>query len=128
MIIEQERFEAWLFSQPDNRKWFFFDNTGCCLASFIKETTNAQYVTVGGCTYTVDDFTGTLPTWAGTETFFSKVDRRRDFTASKIKQAFSRLFPSQMENIEQPMPPTNDEQAVSVQSDVSAANTTAQKE
>lgn len=40
MQINKETFEAWLFSQPDDKVWNYEDNCGCVVACFIKETTN----------------------------------------------------------------------------------------
>jgi hypothetical protein len=40
MEINRERFEAWLFSQPDERMFDYMDvNGGCAVCAFIRETT-----------------------------------------------------------------------------------------
>jgi len=54
MNINQETFEAWLFSQPDSRTYNYSDNTGCLICSFVKETTNVKKVSAGGSTLTTD--------------------------------------------------------------------------
>jgi hypothetical protein len=38
--ITRESFEAWLFSQPDDRVFLFTSCTSCVVASFLKETTS----------------------------------------------------------------------------------------
>lgn len=40
MKIETERFEAWLFAQPDNRTYSYTAIYDCLISKFIKETTN----------------------------------------------------------------------------------------
>lgn len=53
-IIHQEHFEAWLFSQPDSRSWYFSDNNGCLIATFLKETGMCDNPFVGVVTWCDD--------------------------------------------------------------------------
>ena len=48
MQINQETFEAWLFAQPDERKYNYLDNNNCLICRFVKETTNIQDISAGG--------------------------------------------------------------------------------
>lgn len=52
-IITQERFEAWLFSQPDEREYKYFNTEGCLICDFIKENTSNEAAGVGGDYYRV---------------------------------------------------------------------------
>jgi hypothetical protein len=54
MNIEKERFEAWLFSQPDDRTWNYCDNLGCVGCCFLKETVAMPNPGFGGDFYFED--------------------------------------------------------------------------
>lgn len=43
MILHQERFEAWLFAQPRDRRIEPANGSNCFLCSFVKETTNLKH-------------------------------------------------------------------------------------
>lgn len=46
MQIQQERFEAWLFSQPDEREFDYTRSTDCVICNFFRETTAIKCIAV----------------------------------------------------------------------------------
>lgn len=54
MQINRETFEAWLFTQPDERTYNFIDYSDCLLCKFIKETTNIENIRVGSTYFRVN--------------------------------------------------------------------------
>lgn len=42
MKIQQETFEAWLFSQPDERTYDYLNINNCLICNFAHETTNKK--------------------------------------------------------------------------------------
>jgi len=55
MNINQETFEAWLFSQPDDRQYDYRDNEGCLLCMFAKETSNKRLSVAGRAFRVISD-------------------------------------------------------------------------
>lgn len=51
MEIHRERFEAWLFSQPDERGFVYSDPKNCLVCMFIKETSAFNNPEVGPLDY-----------------------------------------------------------------------------
>lgn len=51
MEISRERFEAYIFNQPLDRTYNYFDQRGCVLCCFIRETTSLKNPRVGGFDY-----------------------------------------------------------------------------
>lgn len=67
-IINQERFEAWLFSQPDERTLEYGSCYHCVVGTFIRETTSF-WPNVGGLTVTI---------WSGGDSFFTSHNNEYD--------------------------------------------------
>lgn len=91
MTLEKERFEAWLFSQPDKREFDYLNTTGCMGCSFVKETTNINNPAFGGITWGKLDNYGDwpLPDWFRA----ALISMPRFFTAADTKSAWRKLFP-----------------------------------
>lgn len=53
MEINKERFEAWLFAQPDNRTWDYKNGHGCVACYFLIENVKVNGVSVGHEDFTV---------------------------------------------------------------------------
>lgn len=52
--IEREPFEAWLFAQPPERTFDYFDvNGGCAICAFVRETTKFKDTDGGSTTVTL---------------------------------------------------------------------------
>jgi hypothetical protein len=101
MIIHQEKFEAWLFSQPDEREFEYIDHRGCVICSFLKETTNAKEPMAGPYLYT-DDFgsNNEINKWKKLPDIYYKLlwDARfaRDgnhLNAGDMKNVWRKMFP-----------------------------------
>lgn len=99
MELNQERFEAWLFSQPPERVIESTNPNDCFLCSFLKETTNI-HPTVSWETWTdvpnarkIEKYD--LPKWSkeliNTGDFFSQFPDRR-ITVEQMQERYISLF------------------------------------
>jgi hypothetical protein len=98
MILEKERFEAWLEQKPDDRTWDYLDIHGCVVCSFIKETSNARHVSIGPRDYTIDG--GELkriPQWLYSVLWSARkpfvADHGDIIHLQSLKDSYTKLFP-----------------------------------
>lgn len=90
MQIERELFEAWLFSQPPERQFYYYDTNGCAIASFLREALGIQRPRVGGMEF--DDAEGKgclLPQWLRDIVFPLPIH----FTVAQLRRRYLELFP-----------------------------------
>lgn len=99
--INREHFEAWLFSQPEERKFNYLDVTGgCAVCSFIRETTNFTNCAGGSDASGIDlenRFGGPkvhLPEWMKccSNTTFGVLSVR-PLTIGNMRRRYLELFP-----------------------------------
>lgn len=93
--INREHFEAWLFSQPDERTFIYTEGAadapiGCLLCNFIREQTNITAFYVGASYLTTENKTEPLMVW------FSLFcpNKSYKFTAKEAKDNYLTLFPN----------------------------------
>lgn len=89
MQLEKERFEAWLFSQPDDRKWNYGDSENCAGCCFVRETTNVKNPNFGGHYWRIGRNEFEIPKWL----FNTIVPLPIHFTAAHAKAQWRKLFP-----------------------------------
>jgi hypothetical protein len=107
MTINKETFEAWLFSQLDERIFFYNNNNDCLLCKFLKETTRFSRPDVGGFTWQADKTLPreNLPLWF--EYLMSKrCATGKAITFGQMKQAWLTLWPETDPTIYQQQPTT----------------------
>lgn len=93
--INREQFEAWLFSQPDERVFNYFqsfpnDQPGCLLCNFFRENCSEPII-VGEDYYLQKGVKYSLPTW------FMTVDLEAlsvVFNADQAKKLYLAQFPN----------------------------------
>lgn len=110
-IIHQERFEAWLFSQPDTRVWNYSDSSACLACCFLNETgvTKAASVVFNqwadyeqGSTYVLQD----MPNWLGRFIYFERFSwagGKAELTGAMAKEGYRRLFNLTEETVAEPI-------------------------
>lgn len=111
MNIEKERFEAWLMSQPGDRRFVYTNTNDCLICRFIKENTNCAIPSVGSDRYWIGEFMGHLPQWLqdcmieGMLAAYSAGDipGPSGLGYAHFKGAFRRLFP-ELDPIIEPSP------------------------
>lgn len=106
--INREHFEAWLFSQPDERLFnytegFDSDRIGCVMCNFLRENTSIYPFAIGYGTYAYGvgiNQEASLPTW-----FVSIMALRsgRYITAKEVKSLYLQEFPNAIVGNPQPM-------------------------
>lgn len=105
--INREHFEAWLFSQPDERMFnysegFNTDQIGCVMCNFLRENTNISQFCVGYSTFIHGEEWNDerLPAW-----FVNTMDKRsgRYISAKEVKQLYLQEFPNAIVGSTQPM-------------------------
>lgn len=94
MNIEKEKFEAWLYSQPRDRRVDLSDGTDCLICKFVKETTNCIRPRATWGQLLVDhlspyDWTN-LPEWL---TNHIEPNRSTLQTFGEIQDSFREIFP-----------------------------------
>lgn len=100
MQLNKETFEAWLFSQPDKRKWHYCDCFDCLIASFIKETTCFTDPSVGPLEYSEfpicpdRPFPSWLVGFMEARENLGGWNRREIITASNAKAGWTKMFGS----------------------------------
>lgn len=94
--INREQFEAWLFSQPDERTFnyvegYIDDKTGCVMCNYLREHTNLKFFIVGSRALTTKRGKNLLPTW-----FIDMMERRHNclMTAKQTKDIYLLQFPN----------------------------------
>lgn len=102
MEIQQEHFEAWLFAQPNSRRWDYCDGQNCVIASFIKETTAITEPLVNSKEwwmdikdlYVKDGFP--IPLWL----YNTLVSGSTIIQATHLKARYRQLFPDTPESVD----------------------------
>jgi len=89
--INRERFEAWLFAQPRDRKFKYGDPQDCAVCRFFKETTKLSRVSA--CKYGVRldsfEYTHSYPDW-----LYKVVDLNCcGLTSATMQDTYRQLFP-----------------------------------
>lgn len=101
--INREHFEAWLFSQPDERTFEYIygsydSNPGCLLCNFLRETTNINKFEVGRIIVSMNGTNYPLPNW-----FINLLSKQwlkehefysRNITFKEVKEHYLLLFPN----------------------------------
>ncbi len=97
--INREQFEAWLFSQPDERNFAYIEGqpdapTGCLVCNFLRENTNHKHFGVSGAAegfrVGFEDCTKFEP-WL--ELLLRQNGFTEIFTAKYSKDTYLKLFP-----------------------------------
>jgi hypothetical protein len=111
MEINQERFEAWLFSQPADRVIEAGNTCKCFICSFLKETTNVAAPWVlwerWAADYEADyNDTKSLPKWARKlidNGWLMEVSESREnyaITCGQMQARYRELFPEKENHVE----------------------------
>lgn len=100
MQIEQEPFEAWLFSQPPQRKFAYWKSsakatTGCLLCNFLRETVKTPHTRIGTASFAMEGQMGScdieFPEWL--KKLLSRMTTPSVFTAGDKQKQYLLLFP-----------------------------------
>lgn len=105
-IIHKERFEAWLFSQPDERRFDYVDNRNCIGCCFLREMARFDLLSFGpDAVYDKHATRFPLPEWFTNLLRVVRIDNPSGFvfnpgglsshwiTFGEIKRAWLALFP-----------------------------------
>jgi hypothetical protein len=109
-VINQERFEAWLFSQPLDRVIEAANTDKCFLCSFLKETANVKTTHMTYETWHVDGRAGCLPSWATklinpkTLNEWGTMFDLRPISVGSMQELYLELFPKTMTVEGEPQP------------------------
>lgn len=95
MELHQERFKAWLFSQPMDRVIDASDSFDCFLCNFIKDTTSISDPVVGYLNW-IDGWSShnrPIPEWAITLISHHMRIDSYEFTCGQMQDRYRQLFP-----------------------------------
>jgi hypothetical protein len=101
MNINKETFEAWLFSQPDDRTFDYMDNRDCLVCKYVKEvvgykknfSVGADYIRLHESLFTEFTFEKWFIDLLGERYNFSKHSEVSIFTFGEMKEAWLELWP-----------------------------------
>lgn len=107
-LIVREQFEAWLFSQPRERVYKYWEAsedqpTGCVMSNYLRECTPHHEWILGTLYLTVNQFVHDLPRWFVGLMRRSPIDVAGTF--GQVQDAYRRLYPDRVKEESSPVTP-----------------------